>query len=260
LAWLAFADNPLCAERPTAPIREIPWQHLSLHQRLGEGASGIIQQAVWHDAGAEHMAAVKLYKGAVTSDGSPLNEMAACIAAGRHAQLIEVLGQISRHPEHQRGLVMALIAPDFGNLAGPPSLESCSRDVYASDTRFSLPVLLRLAEGIASVTAHLHARGITHGDLYGHNILVQEDGNCLLSDFGAASFHPSAGLGEALERIETRAFGILLGELLERCEADPQDQDVMAGLTALQASCVQPDCQQRPSLAEILLQIKTWSA
>ncbi|MDU8418178.1 hypothetical protein ALP63_01046 [Pseudomonas syringae pv. aceris] len=260
LAWLAFADNPLCAERPTAPIREIPWQHLSLHQRLGEGASGIIQQAVWQDAGAEHMAAVKLYKGAVTSDGSPLNEMAACIAAGRHAQLIEVLGQISRHPEHQRGLVMALIAPDFGNLAGPPSLESCSRDVYASDTRFSLSVLLRLAEGIASVTAHLHARGITHGDLYGHNILVQEDGNCLLSDFGAASFHPSAGLGEALERIETRAFGILLGELLERCEADPQDQDVMAGLTALQASCVQPDCQQRPSLAEILLQIKTWSA
>ncbi|MEX5537456.1 leucine-rich repeat-containing protein kinase family protein [Pseudomonas syringae] len=260
LAWLAFADNPLCAERPTAPIREIPWQHLSLHQRLGEGASGIIQQAVWQDAGAEHMAAVKLYKGAVTSDGSPLNEMAACIAAGRHTQLIEVLGQISGHPEQQRGLVMALIAPDFGNLAGPPSLESCSRDVYASDTRFSLPVLLRLAEGIASVTAHLHARGITHGDLYGHNILVQEDGNCLLSDFGAASFHPSAGLGEALERIETRAFGILLGELLERCEADPQDQDVMAGLTALQASCVQPDCQQRPSLAEILLQIKTWSA
>ncbi|EGH33122.1 leucine-rich repeat-containing protein kinase, partial [Pseudomonas syringae pv. japonica str. M301072] len=258
--WLAFADNPLCAERPTAPIREIPWQHLSLHKRLGEGASGIIQQAVWHDAGEERMAAVKLYKGAVTSDGSPLNEMAACIAAGRHAQLIEVLGQISGHPEQQRGLVMALIAPDFGNLAGPPSLESCSRDVYANDTRFSLPVLLRLAEGIASVTAHLHARGITHGDLYGHNILVQEDGNCLLSDFGAASFHPSAGLGEALERIETRAFGILLGELLERCEADPQDQNVVAGLQALQASCVQPDCQQRPSLAEILLQIKTWSA
>ncbi|EGH48967.1 leucine-rich repeat-containing protein kinase, partial [Pseudomonas syringae pv. pisi str. 1704B] len=56
-------------------------------------------------------------------------------------------------------------------------------------------------------------------------------------------------LREALERIETRAFGILLGELLERCEADPQDQNVVAGLQALQASCVQPDCQQRPSLA-----------
>ncbi|KPY80824.1 leucine-rich repeat-containing protein kinase family protein [Pseudomonas syringae pv. tagetis] len=260
LAWLAYADNPLCPERTAAPIREIPWDRLSMGQRLGEGASGIIQQALWHNTNDERRVAVKLYKGNVTSDGSPLNEMAACIAAGRHTQLIEVLGQISGHPERQRGLVMALIAPDFGNLAGPPSLESCSRDVYANGTRFSLPVLLRLAAGIASVTAHLHASGITHGDLYGHNILVQEDGNCLLSDFGAASFHPSAGTGKALERIETRAFGILLGELLERCEADPQDQNVMAGLQALQVSCVQPDCQQRPSLAEILLHIKAWSA
>ncbi|MFH7428796.1 protein kinase domain-containing protein, partial [Pseudomonas syringae group genomosp. 7] len=83
---------------------------------------------------------------------------------------------------------------------------------------FSLPVLLRLAAGIASVTAHIHASGITHGDLYGHNILVQEDGNCLLSDFGAASFHPTAGTGKALERIETRAFAIMMGQLLERCE------------------------------------------
>ncbi|ARD12176.1 MULTISPECIES: leucine-rich repeat-containing protein kinase family protein [Pseudomonas] len=260
LAWLAYADNPLCAEHRAEPIRQIPWHQLSIGQRLGEGASGIIQQALWQHANNERMTAVKLYKGSVTSDGSPLNEMAACIAAGRHANLIEVLGQISGHPDQQRGLVMELIAPDFGNLAGPPSLESCTRDVYARETRFSLPVLLRIAEGIASVTAHLHANGITHGDLYGHNILVQEDGNCLLSDFGAASFHPSAVQGKALERIETRAFGILLGELLERCDADEQNQNVIEGLRALQASCVQTDCQRRPSLAEILLQIKAWGA
>ena len=30
---------------------------------------------------------------------------------------------------------------------------------------------LRMARGIASAVAHLHARGILHGDLYGHNIL-----------------------------------------------------------------------------------------
>ncbi|MCP1131651.1 protein kinase, partial [Robbsia andropogonis] len=80
----------------------------------------------------------------------------------------------------------------------------------------------------------------THGDLYGHNILLQNDGDCLLGDFGAASFHPSATLGQALERIETRAFGILLGELLERCDAAPQEHAVIAGLQALQTRCVQP--------------------
>ncbi len=91
-----------------------------------EGASGVIQQAEWQDDGQAQTVAVKLYKGDVTSDGSPLNEMAACIAAGRHAHLIEVLGQIAEHPEQQRGLVMELIAPDFRNLAGPPSLDSLS--------------------------------------------------------------------------------------------------------------------------------------
>ncbi|MCI3946054.1 protein kinase [Pseudomonas syringae] len=260
LAWLAYADNPLCTELPATPIQQIPWQQLNLRQRLGEGASGIIQQAVWQDENAERTVAVKLYKGSVTSDGSPLNEMAACIAAGRHEHLIEVLGQITGHPDRQNVLVMELIAPDFSNLAGPPSLESCSRDVYASEVRFSLEVLLRLARGIASVTAHLHAGGITHGDLYGHNILLQQDGTCLLGDFGAASFHPSAALGQALERIETRAFGILLGELLERCDAATQHDAVIASLQALQARCVQPDCQQRPSLEEVLGQLNTWSA
>lgn len=260
LAWLAYADNPLCVEHLAEPIRPIAWQQLSIGQRLGEGASGIIQQAVWRDEDDERTVAVKLYKGSITSDGSPLNEMAACIAAGHHKHLIEVLGQISGHPAQQNGLVMELIAPDFTNLAGAPSLESCSRDVYASEARFSLPVLLRLATGIASVTAHLHANGITHGDLYGHNILWQADGNCLLGDFGAASFHPSAGAGQALERIEARAFGILLGELLERCDAEPQDQNVIDGLQALQTLCVQADSQQRPSLAEVHLQLKAWSA
>ncbi|MFH7456961.1 protein kinase, partial [Pseudomonas syringae pv. tagetis] len=44
LAWLANADNPLCPERTTAPNRDIPRDRLSIGQRLGQGASGIIQQ------------------------------------------------------------------------------------------------------------------------------------------------------------------------------------------------------------------------
>ncbi|SDX72065.1 Protein tyrosine kinase [Pseudomonas syringae] len=260
LAWLAYADNPLCPALATPPIRQIPWPQLSLHQRLGEGASGIIQQAVWRNETGEQAVAVKLYKGSVTSDGSPLNEMAACISAGSHRHLIEVLGQITGHPAQQNGLVMELIAPDFSNLAGPPSLESCSRDIYPGDTRLSLPVLLRLATGIASATAHLHASGITHGDLYGHNILWQNDGNCLLGDFGAASFHPSPTAGAALERIETRAFGILLGELLERCAAEPQHCAIIDGLQALQARCIQPESQRRPALEEVLRELQAWRA
>jgi hypothetical protein len=254
LAWLAFAGNPFCPAPDTSSVRQIPWAELSIRQQLGEGASGVIQQAHWQpEQEAARAVAVKLYKGAVTSDGSPLNEMTACIAAGNHPHLIGVEGQIVDHPDSRAGLVMQLIAPSFGNLAGPPSLESCTRDIYSPDLRLNKTVALRLASGIASATAHLHAQGITHGDLYGHNILWNSDGDCLLGDFGAASFYPTPEQGHALERIEVRAFGILLKELLDRCEG-PVDQ----GLHQLQVRCTQPLVSTRPTFREIVGILTSW--
>ena len=148
--------------------------------------------------------------------------MAACLAAGRHAQLIEVLGQLAGHPQGRDGLVLELLDDAYRNLAGPPSLESCTRDVYPPGLRFELATALRLAASLAALMAHLHGRGISHGDFYAHNILWREDGACLLGDFGAASFLPDdAVLAGALRRLEVRAFACLLEELLERSEAPP---------------------------------------
>ena len=247
LAWLAHGGNPLSPRLPSVDVRPIPWQELHLQQKLGEGASGVIQRALWQAPDQAPLAvAVKVYKGHVTSDGSPLDEMLACLVAGTHDHLIRVEGRISEHPDNRAGLVMDLIDPDFINLAGPPSLESCTRDTYASELRLDLSIILRIATGIASATAHLHSHGMTHGDLYGHNILWNPSGDCLLGDFGAAAFHPSDEQAALLERIETRAFGILLGEMLERCELAKHDP-----LWALQQQCVQADVLKRPTMAEV---------
>jgi hypothetical protein len=253
LAWLAFAGNPLCAARAPDSAKRIPWQQLRLEQQLGEGASGVIQQAQWQAPGQPAVSvAVKLYKGDVTSDGSPQEEMAACIAAGDHDHLIGVKGRIVDHPQDVAGLVMALVDPALRNLADPPSLQSCSRDVYARDLRLSPAVALRLAQGIADAAAHLHEVGMTHGDLYGHNILCNAEGHCLLGDFGAASFFPNARQGQALQRIETRAFGILLGELISVCT------ESLAHLEPLQAACVQPEVSARPTLRSIAQALSTF--
>ena len=249
LTWLAYAGNPVemalnVAEKDATP--NIPWVELEVGEMLGEGASGVIRKAAW--ARADKAVAVKLYKGSITSDGSPLHEMQACIAAGQHANLIKVEGRVVGHPDGQAALVMDLIDPSYRNLAALPSLASCTRDIYAPDTRFSLAVALRMAQGIASVAAHLHRHGITHGDLYGHNILCNDAGDCLLGDFGAASFHATADTLEtrALQRIEVRAFGVLLGELLERVEVQVSNE-----LLTLQNRCCQPNVLARPGFDEI---------
>ncbi|SHM34643.1 Leucine rich repeat-containing protein [Duganella sacchari] len=239
LTWLAYAGNPLCDQLEDTlvhtPSAAIPWSALTLRDKLGEGASGIIHRADWQrGAGAAQPVAVKLFRAAMTSDGSPLSEMAACLGAGAHPNLIPVLGHVADHPDATHGLVMALIDPAFHNLAGPPSLDSCTRDIYAAGKRFGLPAALAIARAIASAAAQLHRHGIMHGDLYAHNILHDDHGHTLLGDFGAASFYDAAGpQADAMQTLEVRAFGKLLEELLDRCDAAP------AALRELQAACQQ---------------------
>jgi hypothetical protein len=261
LAWLAFAGNPLSesaeiAAQAATPLARIDWASLQLEHQLGEGASGVIHQALWQRgtlAEEPQPVAVKLFKGALTSDGLPRHEMAACISAGSHPNLIAVHGRIDAPPTGASGLVMALIAPRFRNLAGPPSLDSCTRDVYAADSAFTLDAVIRLAGGIAAAAQQLHARGILHGDLYAHNILHDDEGQALLGDFGAASFFSphDAPLAQALQRIEMRAFSCLLEELLSRCQASAGEAAGVERLSALQARCAQDEPAGRPLFTQI---------
>jgi len=247
LCWLACAGNPFNQEREAAALDaaslpQIAWDRLQLGQQLGEGASGVISQATLDGRAV----AVKVFKGEMTSDGLPGSEMAACVSAGSHASMIAVLGTVSAHPQGSPGLVMPLIDAAYGNLAGPPSLASCTRDIYRADTTFSAQHVLTLAHGIASAVRQLHAHGIVHGDLYAHNILHRPDGACLLGDFGAASLHAlDAAATPVVQGFEARAFGILLEELLQRCAAP------LPEVKALSEACMVQAPLQRPCFEQI---------
>jgi serine/threonine protein kinase len=147
---------------------------------------------------------------------------------------------------------MSLLDEGFMNLAGPPSFESCTRDIYSPGQIFALGTAHGIALGVASVGAHLHARGLMLGDLYAHNILHHDDGRCRVTDFGGATFVPqgASGLKHALERLEVRAFGILLEELLDRCMADAANSESLVRMRTLQAQC-QGIPVQRPLFANI---------
>jgi Protein tyrosine and serine/threonine kinase/Leucine rich repeat len=264
LSWLAYAGNPFSEALETAalsdtPIADIQWDALKLEQPLGEGASGVIYRAQLRDErdGALRPVAVKLFKGAVTSDGLPDCEMAACIRAGDHANLIPVTGKLQDHPAGAHGLVMELIDPQFANLAGPPSLASCTRDIYDAGARFDPASVLGIAQGIAAAASHLHQRGVMHGDLYAHNILHGGQERVLLGDFGAASFYATdeSNTGIALQRLEVRAYGCLLEELIDRCDGLDAQAHLAAKLVALKDECLSDDIDSRPLFGEIVARL-----
>ncbi|MFM5401513.1 leucine-rich repeat-containing protein kinase family protein [Aeromonas veronii] len=274
LSWLAYSGNPFSEGEETraiddAHVAPLAWGTLALGELLGQGASGVIHRATLvanpadavtqaSDRGDGNQVAVKLFKGAVTSDGLPRCEMAASLAAGTHPNLIKVIGKVADHPSGIPALVMELIDPAFANLAGPPSLDSCTRDVYPEGLHLSVPDALAMAHGIASVAGHLHRAGIMHGDLYGHNILFTRGSDAparaLLGDFGAASLYDRCDRERAmgLERLEVRAFGCLLEELLAHC--DTQDS-TLDGLHQLKAACLSELPADRPDFAYIERQL-----
>lgn len=248
LAWLAWAGNPLDLRSGAPDAPTIDWSCLQPGALLGEGASGYVHAASWQPPGQDaRPVALKLFKTAMTSDGLPGREIDASLAAGAHPNLPGALGRLAGHPAGTDGLVMPLLPSAWRPLAGPPSLESCSRDIFDPALHLSPAHVHRIAAGIAAGAAHLHARGLLHGDLYAHNVLWDgTDGAAVLSDLGAASFLPAGASGGAWFRLDVLAWGLLLGELLDCCA------DAPAALRALQRQCVHPQPAARPSLVELV--------
>ena len=249
LAWLAFAGNPVSKQAESAAgscaIPAVDWRDLDIGIKLGEGASGVIHQATDSSATPARPVAIKIFKGAITSDGSPANEMAACVKAGTHAGLIGAIGRITNHPTGADALVMPLADAAYRVLAGPPSLESCTRDVYPQGTGLTGEAAIALARSIASAVAHLHTEGMIHGDLYGHNILHDGTGNALLGDFGAATLTGDPA-PVYLQRLESRAFGCLLEELITHSAWPPRLKEQRLQLERMSHACQACDPTTRP--------------
>lgn len=254
LAWLALAGNPLGWHRAeSAPMARLSWAQLQVDGLLGEGASGHIYRV--HQAGSTEGLALKLFKGAVTSDGLPEHELAACLAAGQHPALCTPNAELTDHPQGTTGLLLPLIPPHYANLAGPPSLDRCTRDVYASGLRIPVPAVMRLAQDMAQALAHLHRRGVMHGDFYAHNILWDPiTGQALLSDFGAGTLLPmdQPALSRALQALEVRAFGYLLEESVAHAVVqDAADAGRLAAVNTLAQACLRTKPAERPVMADV---------
>lgn len=257
LSWVAFGGNPVShQQKTTTNIDSFNWDEFTVKELLGEGASGLISKASWKSAKED--VAIKVFKGSMTSDGLPEDEMEISISSGFHENLIQILGKIKNHPDDKSGLIMKLISPTYYNLGNPPSLATCTRDIFEKETVFNEKEILKIAKSIASVCAQLHGRGINHGDLYAHNILINKTADCLFGDFGAATFYDvNSNLAHNIERVETRAFGCLLEDLASLIAVNETNQFLKKWQQLIE-DCTKPEVKLRLSFHQIMEELNSF--
>jgi serine/threonine protein kinase len=163
-----------------------------------------------------------------------------------------LLGKISNHPQQKEGLVFELIPIEYKNLGKPPSFETCTRDTFEAGTVFTITDLIEIALHSVSVLEHLHNKGIMHGDFYAHNLMIDQDANTLLGDFGAATLYARTAPNALLhEKLDVRAYGCLLDDLLERVKQIETNKELITELVKLKNECLHEIVSQRPNLKEI---------
>jgi len=250
LAWFAFAGNPFSAINNNSEanaknnvdthveiksVPQIPSASYTLEKVLGQGASGVISKAHWNTQQSQFPddIAVKVFKGEVTSDGYPQDELQACLQVGKHPNLVESLAQVSE--PNYLALIMSLIPESYHNLGLPPCFKSCTRDTFPQG--FSLPIVLinHIVSQMQDVFVHLHKNQVCHGDLYAHNTLFDMQGNIIFGDFGAATSYQmlTSTQQEKVQNIEHRALNHFIDDLLSICAEEDKTSSTLNALKEL---------------------------
>mmetsp|Transcript_12813 Transcript_12813/g.34948 ORF Transcript_12813/g.34948 Transcript_12813/m.34948 type:complete len:601 (+) Transcript_12813:51-1853(+) len=226
LAWFSLGGNPACAPlpKPRSGLLQFSASDLIMGEKLGDGASGEVSRASLSREGAEggqQAVAVKTFRSDVSPDGRTQEEVAIACALD-HPNLTRVIGIVPgpacQPPAEQPLLVMDIVSGQ--PMAAKPTSKHLLRCRWAEGDRFEASLLLQIAKDLASALGYLHSLHICHGDVYAHNVLLdRQQGKATLCDFGASfAYKPTEWFWE---RMEVRAYGLLLHDMVERIQSPP---------------------------------------
>jgi serine/threonine-protein kinase len=156
---------------PPTPPAPRHWAHLTILEKIGEGAFGEVYRA--HDEKLQIDVALKL---ATAHDGRPADASrilgeARLLARVKHPNVVRVYG--ADHKQGRVGLWMDLISGQ--------TLEAIAR-AQGFGANEAINVGIELCRALAAV----HAVGVLHGDIKAHNVVRRDGGQIVLVDFGAS--------------------------------------------------------------------------
>ena len=161
------------AEKDKKPAWYIPYEELSLGQKIGRGAFGDVLLAEWHGTSV----AVKRLQNVHPSAHSDFRREVGLLHKLRHPNVILFMGACTS-PTQELCIIMEHAAN--GSLYGV--LRRKATITFDGDT------IVRWATEMARGMNYLHTRSppILHRDLKSGNVLVDEDWHLRVSDFGLA--------------------------------------------------------------------------
>lgn len=223
LTWLSLGGNPCTGGAVRAPT-DLPAAlaiadleaafRVDWARPFGAGTSGAAYPGVHRGSGQR--VAVKRFAAPAGSDGRALDELAVSLAATGVPGVVQAVGYYAGTGADAGVDTLALVSERVGGraqcIAGPPSFDSCTRSVYEQGKRLSREQAQRIGKVVQEAVEGLLERGIAHGDVYGHNVLVGDGGEVVLADLGAAWWVPRKA-AEGARMLEMRAIKVFKEEI-----------------------------------------------
>jgi serine/threonine protein kinase len=151
---------------------------------IGRGAAGTVFQAL--DPEIDRLVAIKIFSAldASSAESQSFREHFAqeARAAGRltHPGIVAIYDRGEEQETNTPYIVMEYVA-------GQP----LSKLLSASSSRVEETFALQIAKEIAEALAFAHEKGVVHRDVKPSNILINEEGNAKIADFGVAHLDSS---------------------------------------------------------------------
>jgi serine/threonine protein kinase len=146
----------------------------SLISLIGQGGMGSVWLAERNDGRFERRVAIKFLRFAMTSG----------IGAERFEREGKILGQLT-HP-HIAELLDAGVTPNGEPYLVLEYVEGLPIDQYSDQQKLDVNARIRVFLDVVSAVAHAHASLVVHRDIKPSNVLVRNDGQVKLLDFGIA--------------------------------------------------------------------------
>jgi len=216
----APAVGPVAAAEPAVPLGQLLHGRYELELLLGRGGMASVYKAIDHHRArlgiADQIVAVKVVHATASRPASP----AALIQEFQSAQRLSHPNVINVFDIDQEGDSTFYSM----ELVSGARLSQLLRRVDGTvlQRRYALAII----RDIGAAVAHAHARGVVHADLKPSNVMITQDGEVRVLDFGGSSMPPrepwvSAGDADDAYHHATPAYASC--EQLERRRADPRD-------------------------------------